>query len=262
MNQIDNRAIIEQGAVIGENCIIEPNVFIGKNVRIGNNVKIMANAYIAGNTTIGDNCSIFPSAVIGTVTQALNFKGGDSGVIIGNNNTIREFATINATEGGEENYTKLGNNNLIMAYTHVAHHCILGNRVILSNAVNLAGHVTLGDNVIIGGLAALHQFVKVGKFTIIGGKSKVVKDVPPYLKVDGNPARVIGLNTVAFQRNNFSAEKKQTIKNIFRELYRKGKNVSQAISVIEAFNNEVSEEYIQFIKQADRGILLKTSAFD
>ncbi|MGM0607888.1 MAG: acyl-ACP--UDP-N-acetylglucosamine O-acyltransferase [Candidatus Muiribacteriota bacterium] len=255
---IDERANVSHKAFIGEGSYIEPNVFVGPDVQIGRNCTLMANSYISGKTTVGDNCKIFPSAVIGTITQAVNYAGGESGVIIGDNNIIREFVTINATEGTQKDYTYIGNDNLIMAYCHVAHHCCIKNSVILSNAATLAGHVEVESNAILGGLAALHQFVKIGKFTIIGGMSKIVKDIPPYLKVDGNPAKVSGLNVVAFERNNFSKQKSSNLKEIYKIVYRSGLNVSQAVLKLKKSGMPESDEFIKFIENSERGILFKT----
>lgn len=256
-NLISDRAIIEEGAVFGENTVVAPNAFIGNEVRIGKNCEIMNNAYITGNTFIGDNCKVFPGAVIGTVTQAKNYSGEKSGVVIGNNNTIREFVTINSTEGNKSDYTTIGNNNLIMAYSHVAHHCIIHDNIIMSNGATLAGHVEVFSNAILGGLSAVHQFVRIGSYSIIGGKAKVIKDIIPYIKVDGNPSKVIGLNSIAFSRNGFSEQKINNIKDIFKILFRKGYNVSQAMDEMKNDDNDESREIIEFITGSGRGILFK-----
>ncbi|MCK9224997.1 MAG: acyl-[acyl-carrier-protein]--UDP-N-acetylglucosamine O-acyltransferase, partial [Candidatus Muirbacterium halophilum] len=153
-NLIHERANISEGAQIGKGTEIGPNVYIGPNVIIGDNCRLLSNSYIDGDTVLGDNTEVYPSAVIGTITQAKDFSGGKSGVRIGKNNIIREFVTINATEGEVDEYTRIGDNNLIMAYSHVAHHCVLHNNIIMSNAVNLAGHVEVFSNAILGGLAA------------------------------------------------------------------------------------------------------------
>ncbi|PLX18726.1 MAG: acyl-[acyl-carrier-protein]--UDP-N-acetylglucosamine O-acyltransferase [Candidatus Muiribacterium halophilum] len=256
-NNIDKRAIVCEGAVIGEGSIIEPNAYIGSNVIIGKNCKVMSNAYITGNTIIGDNNNIFPGAVIGTITQAIAYAGGESGVVIGNNNNIREFVTINATEGDRSDYTRIGDNNLIMAYAHMAHHTVVHNNVVLSNNATLAGHVTVDNNAIIGGLAAVHQFVRIGRFSMTGGKSKIIKDVLPYVKVDGNPSRVFALNIIGFERNGFSEDKIENLKKIFRILFRSGYNVSQALEQMKTMRCDESDEIIKFIKDSERGILFK-----
>lgn len=255
---IHERALVSESALIGEGSDIGPNVYIGPEVVIGKNCRIMANAYIDGCTEIGDGTQIYPSAVIGTITQAKAFSGGKSGVVIGKNNIIREFATINSTEGDRDQYTRIGDNNLIMAYCHVAHHCFLHNNIVMSNAVNLAGHVEVFDNAILGGLAAVHQFVRIGRFSIIGGKSKVVKDIVPYVKIDGNPSKVVGLNLIAFQRNNFSQDRVDNLKEAYKILFRQGHNVSQAVEVLYTKENEEALEFAGFIKSSERGILFKT----
>jgi len=256
-NNIDKRAIVCEGARIGKGTIVEANVYLGDDVIIGENCRIMSNVYISGNTIIGNNNNIYPGAVIGTITQAFAYSGRRSGVVIGDNNNIREYVTINSTEGDRSDYTTVGNNNLIMAYSHMAHHTVVENNVVLSNNATLAGHVTIEDNAIIGGLAAIHQFVRIGRFSMTGGKSKVVKDILPYVKVDGNPARVFALNIIGFERNGFSQEKINNLKELFRILFRSGHNVSQAVEKMREMGCEEADELIRFIEGSERGILFK-----
>ncbi len=186
MIEVDEKAVVHPKAVLEEGVEIGPYSVVGENVRVGPGTRIGPYVLLDGWTTIGSNCQIFAGAVIGTVPQDLKFKGARSFASIGNNNVIREYATINrATD--EEGTTLIGDNNLLMAYVHVAHNCKIGNNVIMANVATLAGHVTLEDKAVLGGLSAVHQFVKIGTVSIVGGCSKVVKDVPPYIKADGHP---------------------------------------------------------------------------
>ncbi len=248
-------AIIDPAAEIGENVKIGPFCTIGPHVKIGNDNKLASSVVISGHTTIGDGNAISPGVVIGTAPQDLKYAGEPTQVIIGNNNTIREYVTINASASLTE-HTTLGNNCLIMAYCHVAHNCHLGNNVILSNAVNMAGHVTIHDFAIIGGMAAVNQFCKIGKYTFIGGMSGIRKDVPPYTRGAGEPFKVTGLNIVGLQRKGFDAEQITSIKRIYKWFYATRSNVSKRMSELGQLGELSPEEqvFIDFIKESDRGI--------
>ncbi|MBU1124637.1 MAG: acyl-ACP--UDP-N-acetylglucosamine O-acyltransferase, partial [Candidatus Omnitrophica bacterium] len=191
---VDKNAKLSDDIQIGAYSIIEGPVAIGKGVKIGSHCRI------EGNTTIGENCEIFTGAVLGSSPQDLKFKGEMVYLQIGNNNIIREYCTFNpgTEEGGK---TRVGNHNLFMAYSHVAHDCIVGDHTVIANNGTLAGHVTIEDRAVVGGLVAIHQFVHIGTLSIIGGCSKVVQDIPPYSTCDGHPARVYGLNLVGLRRN-------------------------------------------------------------
>jgi len=205
---------------------------------------------------IGSNCKIYPGAVISAPPQDLKYNGEETYVIIGNNTTIREFVTINrGTKANME--TVVGNNCLLMAYVHVAHDCIIGNNCILANAATLAGHIVIDDWAIIGGLSAIHQFVNIGAHTMISGGSLVRKDVPPYTKSAREPLSYVGINSIGLRRRGFSPEKIKEIQDIYRIIYLKGYNVSQAIDVIEAEMPATSErdEILSFISRSSRGIM-------
>lgn len=252
---IHDTAVIQPGARIAKDVVIEPYAFIGENVVIGEGTKICAHAVINGWTSIGKNCVIFPGAAVGAEPQDLKFSGEKSYVFIGDNTKIRECATVNRATGESEE-TRIGSNCLMMAYTHVAHNCVVGNNVIMSNAATLAGHVVVEDRAVIGGLAGVHQFVKIGRNAMIGGASKVVQDVVPYTIVDGHPARVSGLNSVGISRAGIPLDSRRNIKKAYKLLYRSGLSLAQAIAVIEQEVDSCSEveHLLRFLRNAERGI--------
>ena len=255
LRKIHETAVIHPKARLGKDVEIGPYAVIGENVIIGDNTKICAHAVIEGWTSIGKDCVISPGASIDAEPQDLKFNGEKSYVIIGDNTKIRECATVNrATGEGEE--TRIGSNCLMMAYTHVAHNCIVGNNVIMSNAATLAGHVVVEDRAIIGGLSGVHQFVKIGRNAMVGGASKVVQDIPPYVIVDGHPAKVSGLNSVGMSRAGIDIESRKNIKKAYRILYRSGNSLAQAIEIIEQEVESCPEvdHFLRFLRNAERGI--------
>jgi len=256
MAKIHPTAIVEPGAKIGTNVEIGPYSIIGENVEIGEGTIIGPHVVIDGWTKIGKRNQIFHGASIGLEPQDMKFKGEETYLFIGDNNIIRENVTIHrgTEEGGGE--TRIGNNNLIMAYCHVAHDCQLGNHIIMSNATNLAGHVIIEDYAVLAGLTGIHQFVRLGKMAMVGAHSKVVKDVPPYILVDGHPARVNGINVVGLRRNGVSPELRQEIKRAYKILYRSNLNISQAIEKMdqELETSPEIEHFLRFLRNAQRGI--------
>lgn len=243
-------------AKIAKNVVIEPYVTIDKNVVIGEGTWIGPNVCIMEGARIGRNCKIFPGAVISAIPQDIKFDNEDTTAIIGDNTTIREFVSINrGTKATHQ--TVVGSNCLLMAYVHVAHDCIIGNNCILANNATLAGHVTIEDWAIIGGLSAIHQFVSIGVHAMISGGSLVRKDVPPYTKAAREPLSYAGINSIGLRRRGYSAEKIKEIQEIYRILYLKGLNNSQAISLIETKMPATSErdEVISFIQNSKRGIM-------
>ena len=255
LHKIHETAVVHPMARIGKDVEIGPYAVIGENVVIDDETKIGAHAVIDGWTSIGKNCVIFPGVSIGAEPQDLKFTGEKSYVFIGDNTKIRECATVNrATGEGEE--TRIGNNCLMMAYTHVAHNCVVGNNVIMSNAATLAGHVIVEDRAVIGGLTGVHQFVKVGRNAMIGGASKVVQDVVPYTIVDGHPAKVSGLNSVGMSRAGIPIASRRSIKKAYKLLYRSGLSLAQAIAMIEQEVDSCSEvdHFLRFLRNAERGI--------
>jgi UDP-N-acetylglucosamine acyltransferase len=247
---IDATAELDSGVEVGPYSIIGPRVKIGKNTRIGPHV------VIEGWTEIGGECTIFQFASLGAVPQDLKYRGEESRVIIGSNNTIREFVTINrgtAQAGGE---TRLGSNNLLMAYCHVAHDCRIGSHVVLANAATLAGHIEMEDHAIVGGLAAVHQFVRLGSYCIIGGCSGVSQDIPPYMMANGQRAQLYGLNIEGLKRHRFPEEAVNNLKKAYRVIFRSGLTVEKALEQLESEiqNSAEVNHLITFIKASKRGI--------
>ena len=255
LRKIHETAVVHPGARIGKDVEIGPYAVIGENVLIDDGTKIGAHAVIDGWTSIGKNCVIYPGASIGSEPQDLKFRGEKSYVFIGDNTKIREFATVNrATGEGEE--TRIGSNCMLQAYTHVAHNCVVGNHVIMSNAATLAGHVIVEDRAVIGGLSGVHQFVKIGRNAMVGGLTKIVQDVPPFVIVDGHPAKVSGLNSVGMSRAGINAASRSLIKKAYKLLYRSGLSLAQAIAMIEqeVDSCEEVEHFLRFLRNAERGI--------
>ncbi|MBM7622925.1 acyl-ACP--UDP-N-acetylglucosamine O-acyltransferase [Sporohalobacter salinus] len=256
ISEVHETAIVKSGAKIGKDVEIGPYSIIGENVKIGEGTKIGSHVVIDGWTEIGKNNEIFTGASIGMEPQDLKFDGEKSFLAIGDNNTIREYATIHrgTEEGGLE--TKIGNNNLIMAYCHVAHDCKLGNNIRMANATNLAGHVIVEDSAVISGLVGVHQFVRIGRMAMVGANSKVVKDIPPYILVDGHPAAVSGINVVGLRRNGVEPELRKEIKQAYKYLYRSSLNISQAVEKMdqELDSSPEIEHFLRFLRNAQRGI--------
>ncbi|MBK7030011.1 MAG: acyl-ACP--UDP-N-acetylglucosamine O-acyltransferase [Bacteroidales bacterium] len=249
-------AYVHPQARIAKNVVIEPFVNIEKNVEIGEGTWIGSNVTIMEGARIGKNCRIFPGAVIAAIPQDLKYSGEDTLVRVGDNTTIREFVTINrGTKANME--TVVGNNCLLMAYVHIAHDCVVGNNCILANAVTLAGHIVVEDWAIIGGVTAVHQFVNVGQHSMISGGSLVRKDVPPYTKAAREPLSYVGINSVGLRRRGFGPDKINEIQEIYRYIYLKGHNVSQALEMIEAMMPATAErdEIISFVTSSARGIM-------
>ncbi|NVN96457.1 MAG: acyl-ACP--UDP-N-acetylglucosamine O-acyltransferase [Bacteroidetes bacterium] len=249
-------AYVNPQAKVAKNVVIEPFVTIDKNVIIGEGTWIGPNVTIMEGARIGSNCKIYPGSVISAPPQDLKYNGEETTVTIGNNTTIREFVTINrGTKANME--TVVGNNCLLMAYVHIAHDCIIGNNCILANAATLAGHIVIDDWAIIGGLSAVHQFVNIGSHTMISGGSLVRKDVPPFTKSAREPLSYVGINSIGLRRRGFSFEKIKEIQDIYRIIYLRGYNVTQAIDVIEAEMPATSErdEILSFISRSSRGIM-------
>ena len=249
-------AYVHPGAKIAKNVVIEPFTTIHNNVTIGEGTWIGSNVTIMEGARIGKNCNIFPGAVISAPPQDLKYKGEETTVVIGNGTTIRECATIHKGTS-DRMKTVVGKNCLIMAYCHIAHDCLVGNNCIFSNNSTLAGHVTIGDNVILAGLVAVHQFVSVGQHAFVTGGSLVRKDVPPYVKAAREPLSYVGINSVGLRRRGYESDKIREIQNIYRILYQKGYNNTQAVQILEAEMEATPErdEILQFIRDSQRGIM-------
>lgn len=249
-------AHIHKDARIGSNVRVDPFAVIEEGVTIGDSSHIMSHAVIMKDSILGKSCRIFPGAVIGAIPQDLKFDGEETSVEIGNNTTIREFVTVN--RGTKDKWkTVVGNNCLLMAYCHIAHDCIVGNNAVIANTVQLAGHVEVGEYAILGGMAAAIQFARIGAHSYIAGGTEVIKDIPPYIKAGRHPISYVGVNSVGLQRRGFSSEKINGILEIYRNIYTRGLNITQALAFIENELPQTEErnEVIKFIKESKRGIL-------
>ncbi|MBK7850926.1 MAG: acyl-ACP--UDP-N-acetylglucosamine O-acyltransferase [Bacteroidetes bacterium] len=252
----NNLVVIHPNARIGKNVKIDPFTMIHDNVEIGDDTWIGSNVTIFPGARIGKNCNIFPGAVISAVPQDLKFHGEETTAVIGDHTTIREYVTINrGTQALGK--TEVGSHNLLMAYVHVAHDCVVGNHCILANGATLAGHITIDDFAIIGGLSAIHQFVQIGAHVMISGGSLVRKDVPPFVKAAHEPLSYVGINSVGLRRRGFSNEKIAEIQQIYRTIFVKGFSNSHALDVVQ---NEMAatperDQILAFIRQSTRGIM-------
>jgi len=253
--RIHPTALVSKNAKLGEGVIIGPYTIISDNVAVGAGTKIGAFCLIEGYTTIGKNCEIFTGAVIGTQPQDMKFKGEKTFLEIGDNNIIREYCTLNPGTG-EDGKTVVGSNNLLMAYSHVAHDCRVGNNCVIANNGTLAGHVTIEDKAVVGGLVAIHQFVRIGMLSIIGGCSKVVQDIPPFSTCDGHPAQVYGLNLIGLRRNNISKESIHQLNHAFKILFNSRLSTKHALAALEKETKLYNETIylIDFIRNSQRGL--------
>lgn len=248
-------AVVSPKAKLADSVSVGPFSVISDNVTIGAGTKIGSHCVIEGNTAIGKNCEIFTGAVLGSRPQDLKFKGEKVFLEIGDNNIIREYCTLNpgTQEGGK---TIIGGNNLLMAYSHIAHDCKVGNGCVLANNSTLAGHVNIEDKAVIGGIVAIHQFVRIGMLSIIGGCSKVVQDIPPYSTCDGHPARVYGLNLVGLRRKGVSGDSIKQIGRAFKIFFNSGLSVKHSLERVEK-ELEKTEEIVylvNFVKSSERGL--------
>ncbi len=253
--QIHPSAIVSPKAKLEAGVIVGPYSIIGDNISIGADTVIGAHCVIEGNTAIGKGCEIFTGAVIGSRPQDLKFKGEDVFLEIGSNNIIREYCTLNPGTG-EGGKTIVGDNNLLMAYSHIAHDCRVGSGCILANNSTLAGHVSIEDRAVVGGIVAIHQFVRVGMLSIIGGCSKVVQDIPPFSTCDGHPARVYGLNLIGLRRKGVSRESIKQIDRAFKLIFNSGLSPKHAILRVEKelVKTEEIAYLVNFIKSSERGL--------
>lgn len=249
-------AYVHPGAKIAKNVVIEPFTTIHNDVVIGEGTWIGSNVTIMEGARIGKNVNIFPGAVISAIPQDKKFEDEDTVTIIGDGTTIRECVTINRGTS-DRMKTVVGKNCWIMAYCHIAHDCIVGDNCIFSNNSTLAGHITVGDHVVLAGMAAVQQFCQIGNHAFVTGGSLVRKDVPPYVKAGREPLSYVGINSVGLRRRGFELDKIREIQDIYRILYQKKYNVSQAVQIIEAEMSATNErdEIIEFIKNSKRGIM-------
>ncbi|MFP4687027.1 MAG: acyl-ACP--UDP-N-acetylglucosamine O-acyltransferase [bacterium] len=255
MTKIHKTAVIEDGAELDSNVSVGPYSIVSSKTRIGAGTEVGPHVLIEGNVEIGSGNVIRNGAVIGTPPQDWSYKGNDTGVKIGNDNVLREYITINrsTTEGSP---TEIGDENMIMAYCHVAHDCSIGCGNALANGVTLAGHVKVHDHVMMGGLTPVHQFVTIGSYAMVGGLSRLNKDVPPYVRIAGNPAKIFDLNVIGLRRNNFSDETRRVLKKAYKIVFRSKNNTSQALKQIRSELPELAEikQFVEFIENSERGI--------
>lgn len=252
-------AYIHPQAKIADNVIIEPFAIIHKNVEIGEGSWISSHAVINEGARIGKNVKIFPGAIISAVPQDLKYDGEDTLTLIGDNTTIREYATVHrGTKAAGR--TEVGANCLIMEYVHIAHDCIVGNNCILANTVQLAGHVTVDDWAIIGGVTAVHQFTRIGAHVMISGGSLVRKDVPPFIKAGREPLVYAGINSIGLRRRGFTNEKINEIQEVFRIIYLSGTQLAKALDKVELElpPSRERDEVLNFIRNSERGIMKGT----
>ena len=249
-------ALVDPKAEIDSDVEIGPYSIIGSNVQIGKGTVIGPHVVIEPYVRIEQSCRIFQYASIGAIPQDLKFRGEKSYLKIGRGTVIREFATLNrGTEGGG-GVTEVGEENLLMAYVHIAHDCKTGHKVILANNATLAGHIHIGDYSFIGGLVAIHQFVNIGDYAYVGGKTAVVKDIPPFVRAAGDRARLYGINTVGLKRHGFSTQTLSALKKTYRIFFRIGLTVNEAVARVRAEVEQIPDvvNLVEFIKSSQRGV--------
>jgi len=248
---VDPAAQLAPGVSVGPFSIIEGKVVVGPDTEIG------SHAVIKDHTTIGARCRIFQFAVLGEIPQDLKFAGEVSQLLIGDDNTIREFATMHRGTAGGGLVTRVGNNNLFMAYSHVAHDCLIGNRVIMSNAATLAGHITVDDRAILGGFVAVHQFSRIGRHAFIGGASAVSRDVPPYCMAVGNRAKLVGLNLVGLKRSGLADTSLLALRQAYELLFQSELNTREAVARVRQNVPQCPEvdHLLSFVESSERGLV-------
>lgn len=253
-------ALVDAKAQLDSSVAVGPYSVVGPHVRIGANTRVGAHCVIEGHTTIGKANQIFQFNSIGAIPQDKKYAGEPCELLIGDRNTIREFCTLNIGSPGDAGVTRVGDDNWIMAYVHIAHDCMVGNKTILANNTTLGGHVHLADWVIVGGLTGIHQFVKIGAHAMVGFSSAVTQDVPPFMMADGNPLAVRGFNAEGMRRRQFSEERISAVKQMHKLLYRTGKTLAQATVEIAELTQSMPQAAAdvtlmsQFLAQSTRGI--------
>lgn len=257
MAKIHPTAIVDSSAELAEGVSVGPYSIIHGQVVVGCDTEIGPHVVIKEYTTIGDRCRIFQFAALGEIPQDLKFVGERSHLVIGDDNTIREFSTMHRGTAGGGGITRVGNGNLFMAYTHVAHDCIIGDGVIMSNAASLAGHIIVEDKAILGGFVAVHQFSRIGRHAFIGGASAVTRDVPPYTMAVGNRAKLVGLNLVGLKRSGFSDATIQALRQAYELLFASGLNLKEAVTQVRENFPQIPEiqHLLWFVESSERGLV-------
>jgi UDP-N-acetylglucosamine acyltransferase len=249
-------AVVSPNAEVGSDCFVGPYCVIGDDVVLGEECWLHSHVVLEGPTRIGARNKFYPFCSIGQVTQDLKYKGEPTYLEIGDDNTFRECVTVNRATSIDQK-TVIGHHNTVLAYSHIAHNCLLGSHIIMSNCATLAGHVTVEDSAVIGGLAAIHQFCRIGRMAIVGGCSKVVQDVPPFMLADGNPAEVRTINKVGLERNGVDEKTQEHLKKAYKYLYRTSNyNIQDALAKIlhDSGDCEQVRQLVQFVAQSERGI--------
>ncbi|MEC4727058.1 acyl-ACP--UDP-N-acetylglucosamine O-acyltransferase [Shewanella sp. D64] len=253
---IDKLAYIHPDAKIGNNVTIGPWTYIGANVEIGDDCWLSSHVVVKGPTVIGKGNRIFQFASVGEDCQDKKYAGEPTRLIMGDNNIIRESVTIHRGTTQDKGETRIGSNNLFMAYVHIAHDCVVGNNVIMSNNASIAGHVHVGDWAILGGLTGVHQFVHIGAHAFTAGYSLILQDVPPFVMASGQPAIPRGLNSEGMKRRGFSKESQMAVRRAYKTLYRKGHTVEEAlVALAEESDDEQVKLLIDFVSSSNRGII-------
>lgn len=254
--QIHPTAIVDLTAELGAGTVVGPFCVIGQNVVLGQDCWLQHHVTLCGPMRAGARNKFYAYCSIGQQTQDLKYAGEPTYLEIGDENTFREFVTVNRSTTGEGK-TRVGSRGNFLAYSHIGHDCQVGNQVVFSNNGTLAGHVDIGDNAVMGGLTAVHQFCRIGRFAITGGCSKIVQDVPPFMIADGNPAEIRGVNLVGLERKNYPPDNVKSIKEAFRLIYRSKYNTRQAIDAMRKELSQSTEvmEIIEFIEKSQRGII-------
>ncbi len=254
--EIHPTAIVDPGAQLGKDVVVGPFSIIEDNVIIGDGTTIGSHVLIKAHTTIGRNNRIHSYAFAGGDPQDLKYQGEPTTLVIGDNNSIREFATLHRGTVSGGGITKVGNNCLLMAYVHIAHDCVLGDAVILSNAVMLAGHVLLGDHVVVGGMTGIHQFVNMGEYSFAGGMSGVAQDIPPYMLTVGNRAKIHGPNAIGLRRQGFTIETVTALRNAYRKIWRSDIPRQEALDEVEQESGSLPEvkKLLDFVRGSERGV--------
>ncbi len=260
MPDIHPSSVIDSGAQVGEDVSVGPFCYVGPKVKLGRRSRLVSHVSILGDATIGQDNTVWPHATVGAKPQDLKFHGERTQLIIGDHNDIRESVTIHAGTDNGGGVTRIGNDNLIMVGAHVAHDCVLGNHIVITNAVQLAGHIQIGDHAVIGGASAVHSYVSIGQFAFIGGMTRVTKDVPPFMTVEGNPAVVRGVNSIGLERNRFTTDQVNSLKEACRRLYRNAngdvRNMAENLTALEAEfeQNECIQTLVQSIQRSMIGL--------
>lgn len=255
--QVHSTALVDPDADLGRGVVVGPYAIVGPGVRVDEGTTVGPHVLIERDTRIGKDCRLHKGVVLGSDPQDLKYAGEATVLDVGDRTVIREYATLNRGTAASGR-TIVGSDCLLMAYSHVAHDCVIGNHVILSNAVNMAGHVAIEDWAVVGGLTGVHQFVRIGAHAFVGGASRISQDVAPYIRVSGSPPRLYGLNSVGLERRGFSADVVAALKATYRILFQSGLNVSQGLARAEAEVPQLPEvrHLIEFIRSSERGITI------